>query len=117
MIYVLKIIWDYRGAAIGTYRPQYRQLSAIRYLDDNPLPTRYTLFSTLRPHSVGVTVASLQTRRGQVCKIEKKVIIHSSLPSSSPLMATRTTTPLAATAWAMHATHGQLVPVVVSDFS
>jgi hypothetical protein len=46
MIYVLKIIWDYRGAAIGTYRPQYRPLSAIRYLDVNPLPTRYTLFIT-----------------------------------------------------------------------
>jgi hypothetical protein len=25
MIYVLKIIWDYRGAAIETYRPQYRR--------------------------------------------------------------------------------------------
>jgi hypothetical protein len=47
MIYVLKIIWDYWGAAIGTYRPQYRPLSAIRYLDVNPLPTRNTLFSTL----------------------------------------------------------------------
>jgi hypothetical protein len=47
MIYVLKIIWDYRCAVIGTYRPQYRPLSAIRYLDANPLPTRYTLFSTL----------------------------------------------------------------------
>jgi hypothetical protein len=47
MIYVLKIIWDYRGAAIRTYRPQYRSLSAIRYLDANPLPTRSTLFSTL----------------------------------------------------------------------
>jgi hypothetical protein len=35
------------GAAIGTYRPQYRPLSAIRYLDANPLPTRYTLFITL----------------------------------------------------------------------
>jgi hypothetical protein len=35
------------GAAIGTYRPQYRPLSAIRYLDINPLPTRYTLFITL----------------------------------------------------------------------
>jgi hypothetical protein len=35
------------GAAIGTYRPQYRPLSAVRYLDANPLPTRYTLFSTL----------------------------------------------------------------------
>jgi hypothetical protein len=35
------------GAAIGTYRPQYRPLSAIRYLDANPLPTRYMLFSTL----------------------------------------------------------------------
>jgi hypothetical protein len=47
MIYVLKIIWDYRSVVIGTYRPQYRSLSAIRYLDANPLPTRYTLFSTL----------------------------------------------------------------------
>jgi hypothetical protein len=47
MIYVLKIIWDYRGAAIGTYRPQYRPLSAIRYIDVNPLPTRNMLFSTL----------------------------------------------------------------------
>jgi hypothetical protein len=46
MIYVLKIIWDYWGAAIGTYHPQYRPLSAIRYLDANPLPTRNTLFST-----------------------------------------------------------------------
>jgi hypothetical protein len=36
------------GAAIGTYRPQYRPLSAIRYLDVNPLPTRYTLFISLR---------------------------------------------------------------------
>jgi hypothetical protein len=35
------------GAAIGTYHPQYRPLSAIRYLDVNPLPTRYTLFITL----------------------------------------------------------------------
>jgi hypothetical protein len=35
------------GAAIGTCRPQYRPLSAIRYLDANPLPTRYTLFITL----------------------------------------------------------------------
>jgi hypothetical protein len=35
------------GATIGTYRPQYRPLSAIRYLDVNPLPTRYTLFITL----------------------------------------------------------------------
>jgi hypothetical protein len=35
------------GAAIGTYRPQYRPLSAIRYLDVNPLPTRYTLFIIL----------------------------------------------------------------------
>jgi hypothetical protein len=34
-------------AAIRTYRPQYRLLSAIRYLDANPLPTRYTLFITL----------------------------------------------------------------------
>jgi hypothetical protein len=33
--------------AIGTYHPQYRPLSAIRYLDVNPLPTRYTLFITL----------------------------------------------------------------------
>jgi hypothetical protein len=37
------------GAAIGTYRPQYRPLSAIRYLDVNPLPTRYTLFISLGP--------------------------------------------------------------------
>jgi hypothetical protein len=37
------------GAAIGTYRPQYRPLSAIRYLDVDPLPTRYTLFITLLP--------------------------------------------------------------------
>jgi hypothetical protein len=35
------------GASIGTYRPQYRPLSAIRYLDVNPLSTRYTLFITL----------------------------------------------------------------------
>jgi hypothetical protein len=34
--------------AIGTYHPQYRPLSAIRYLDANPLSTRYTLFITLR---------------------------------------------------------------------
>jgi hypothetical protein len=47
MIYVLKIIWNYRGVAIGTYHPQYRPLSAIRCLDANLLPTRYTLFSTL----------------------------------------------------------------------
>jgi hypothetical protein len=54
MIYVLKIIWNYWGAAIGTYRPQYRPLSAIRYLDANPLPTRNTLFSTLvqRPDDI-----------------------------------------------------------------
>ena len=31
------------GAAIGTYRPQYRPISVICYLDTNPLPTRYTL--------------------------------------------------------------------------
>lgn len=30
----------------GTYRPQYRPLSTIRYLD-NPLPTCYTLFISL----------------------------------------------------------------------
>ena len=35
------------GAAIGTYRPQYRPLSVIRYLDTDPLQTRYTLFITL----------------------------------------------------------------------
>ena len=35
------------GATIGTYRPQYRPLSAIRYLDANPLPTRYPLIFTL----------------------------------------------------------------------
>jgi hypothetical protein len=35
------------GAVIGTYRPQYRPLSTIRYLDVNPLPTRYTLFITV----------------------------------------------------------------------
>jgi hypothetical protein len=35
------------GVAIGTYHSQYRPLSAIRYLDVNPLPTRYTLFITL----------------------------------------------------------------------
>jgi hypothetical protein len=35
------------GAAIGTYRPQYRPLSAIRYLDVNSLPIRYTLFISL----------------------------------------------------------------------
>jgi hypothetical protein len=52
MIYVLKIIWDYWGAAIETYRPQYRSLSAIRYLDANPLPTCDTLFSTLPPRRV-----------------------------------------------------------------
>jgi hypothetical protein len=33
--------------AIGTYRPQYHPLSAIRYLNVNPLSTRYMLFSTL----------------------------------------------------------------------
>jgi hypothetical protein len=35
------------GAAIGTYRLQYRPLSTIRYLNANPLSTRYTLFITL----------------------------------------------------------------------
>jgi hypothetical protein len=35
------------GAAIGTYRPQYRPLSAIRYLNANSLPTHYMLFITL----------------------------------------------------------------------
>jgi hypothetical protein len=35
------------GAVIGTYRPQYRPLSVIRYLDVNSLPTRYTLFNSL----------------------------------------------------------------------
>ena len=40
------------GAAIGTYRPQYRPLSAIRYLDANPLPTHYPVFFTvLTSHS------------------------------------------------------------------
>jgi hypothetical protein len=34
-------------ATIGTYRPQYRSLSAFRYLDVNPLSTRYALFITL----------------------------------------------------------------------
>jgi hypothetical protein len=37
------------GDVIGTYRPQYRPLSAIRYLDINPLPTSYTLFITFHP--------------------------------------------------------------------
>jgi hypothetical protein len=36
-------------ATVGTYRPQYRPLPAICYLDTNPLPTRYTLFITLVP--------------------------------------------------------------------
>jgi hypothetical protein len=36
------------NTTIGTYRPQYHPLSAIRYLDVNPLSTRYTLFITLR---------------------------------------------------------------------
>jgi hypothetical protein len=45
------------GVAIETYRPQYRPLSAIRYLDVNPLPTRYTLFSTL-----ATTQKELQTK-------------------------------------------------------
>jgi hypothetical protein len=40
------------GAAIGTYRPQYRPLSAIRYLDANPLSSRYTLFSTLHTRNM-----------------------------------------------------------------
>jgi hypothetical protein len=35
------------GAAIETYHPQYNPLSAIRYLDVNPPPTRYMLFITL----------------------------------------------------------------------
>jgi len=35
------------GVAIGTYRPQYRPLSVIRYINPNPLPTRYTLFITV----------------------------------------------------------------------
>jgi hypothetical protein len=35
------------GAAIGTYHPQYRPLSVIRYLDVNPLSTCYTLFISL----------------------------------------------------------------------
>jgi hypothetical protein len=35
------------SAAMGTYHPQYRPLSAIRYLNANLLPTRYTLFITL----------------------------------------------------------------------
>ena len=38
------------SAAIGTYHPQYRPLSAIRYLDANLLPIRYTLFITLPIH-------------------------------------------------------------------
>jgi hypothetical protein len=35
------------GAAIETYHPQYRLLSAILYLDANPLKTCYTLFIIL----------------------------------------------------------------------
>jgi hypothetical protein len=35
------------SVVIRTYRPQYRPLSAIRYLDANPLSSRCTLFSTL----------------------------------------------------------------------
>jgi hypothetical protein len=37
------------GVAVGTYRPQYRPLYAIRYLNINPLPTYYTLFISLPP--------------------------------------------------------------------
>jgi hypothetical protein len=63
MIYVLKIIWDYRGAAIGTYRPQYHPLSAVRYLDANLLPTRITLFNTsleADPHAEEFLVEQLR---------------------------------------------------------
>jgi hypothetical protein len=34
-------------ATIETYRPQYRPLSTFRYLDVNPISTRYALFITL----------------------------------------------------------------------
>jgi hypothetical protein len=50
------------GVAIGTYRLQYRPLSAIRYLDVKPLPTRYMLFITLLPpwrlESTGLVLSS-----------------------------------------------------------
>jgi hypothetical protein len=60
------------GAAIVTYRPQYRPLSAIRYLDANSLPTRYTLFSTLvvtplagRPDAYQSTPRTAAAARGR----------------------------------------------------
>jgi hypothetical protein len=43
------------GATIGTYCSQYRPLSAIRYIDANPLPTRYTLFITSAPNLQHIT--------------------------------------------------------------
>jgi hypothetical protein len=66
MIYVLKIIWDYWGAAIGTYRPQYRPLSAIRYLDANPLPTCNTLFSTLSIYKVTSQIFHMMDQQGDM---------------------------------------------------
>jgi hypothetical protein len=38
------------GAAIGTYRPQYRPLSAISYLDANPLYAIYYLDAGMHLH-------------------------------------------------------------------
>jgi hypothetical protein len=48
------------GDAIGTYRLQYRPLSAIRYLDVNPLSIRYTLFSTLLLANIVNLVSALE---------------------------------------------------------
>jgi hypothetical protein len=48
------------GVAIGTYRPQYRPLSAIRYLDANPLPTRYTLFITMLETDASMVKTALE---------------------------------------------------------
>jgi hypothetical protein len=49
------------GATIETYRPQYRPLSAIRYLDANLLPTRYMLFITLLADKITLTYSWFTT--------------------------------------------------------
>jgi hypothetical protein len=50
------------GATIGTYRPQYRPLSTIHYLDVNPLTSRYTLFITL-------LIVEVVSREIQICEV------------------------------------------------
>jgi hypothetical protein len=67
------------NVAIGTYHPQYRPLSAIRYLDVNPLPTRYTLFISL--HGSIMALPQSQVCRSWLASLLVCLAIHQDSPA------------------------------------